>query len=130
MNEERHNISARVPEGYFDDLRTRLQAIPQEYSGTSRNISGRWGRIAPYAALAACFALMVAVGTAVLKHTVPESAISEEEELFYAGLAHTSQGNLEYDLEEYADPVSDDDIINYLIESAESEDIYICLNEQ
>lgn len=130
MYEERNNRPFAVPDGYFDDLKTRLQAIPQEYSGTGRNMSGRWGRIAPYAALAACFALMVAVGNAVLKNTVLEDTVSEEEELYYAGLSRTSQGELEYNLEENAEHISEDDIINYLIESAENEDIYICLNEQ
>ena len=65
--------SYSVPEGYFENLRQRLSAIPEQQP---RRTVVR--RLTPYLALAASFALIVAVGTAVLRKTVPPVASEQE----------------------------------------------------
>ena len=66
-------IQYRVPEGYFENLETRLSAIPAQEKQPSR-----MQKFAPYLALAACFALAVLVGNLVL---IP--AASDEEIIEY-----------------------------------------------
>ena len=46
-----------VPDGYFNDLKTRLAAIPEKKTVNP----GIWMRVKPYAALAACFAAILLV---------------------------------------------------------------------
>lgn len=106
-----------VPEGYFDSLRTRLEAIPHE----ERAERGVWEKLMPYASLAACFAVLTLAGNAVLHRTIEEKASSEDEELYYAGLSNSFQNELLLGNEVIDEPVSEDDIINYLIESSVSE---------
>lgn len=83
----------KVPEGYFDSLPVRVEA---------RREAGRRGfiaRLAPYAAIAASFAIIALAGTAIVKMTVSDS----EDEMTTTSLIADGQG------------ISDDDIINFLI---------------
>ena len=66
-------IQYRVPEGYFENLETRLSAIPAQEKQPSR-----MQKFAPYLALAACFALAVLVGNLVLNRTSVPAASDEE----------------------------------------------------
>ena len=66
-------IQYRVPEGYFENLETRLSAIPAQEKQPSR-----MQKFAPYLALAACFALAVLVGNLVLNRTTVPAASDEE----------------------------------------------------
>lgn len=66
-------IQYRVPEGYFENLTTRLSAIPAQEKQPSR-----MQKFAPYLALAACFALAVLVGNLVLNRTAIPAASDEE----------------------------------------------------
>lgn len=66
-------IEYKVPDGYFEDLRTRLSSIPaQEKQPT------RFQRVAPYLALAACFAVAVLAGNLILSRTAIPAASEDE----------------------------------------------------
>lgn len=66
-------IEYKVPDGYFENLRTRLSAIPaQEKQPT------RMQRFSPYLALAACFAIAVLVGNLILNRTTSPVASDDE----------------------------------------------------
>ena len=66
-------IEYKVPDGYFENLRTRLSEIPaQEKQPT------RMQRCSPYLALAACFAVAVLVGNLVLNRTTAPAASDED----------------------------------------------------
>ena len=69
----KNKSSYSVPEGYFENLQQRLSKIPAQ---NPRHTAVR--RFTPYLALAASFALIVAVGTAVLRKTVPPVAGDDE----------------------------------------------------
>ena len=56
-----------VPDGYFDRLQSRLSEIPSDHPIKIQQKNIIWTRLRPYVALVAAFALMVTVGTAVLK---------------------------------------------------------------
>lgn len=66
-------IQYNVPEGYFENLKTRLSAIPAQ-----EKQPGRIQKFAPYLALAACFAIAVLVGNLVLSRTAVPAASDEE----------------------------------------------------
>lgn len=66
-------IEYKVPDDYFEDLRTRLSAIPaQEKQPT------RFQKFAPYLALAACFAVAVLAGNLILSRTAMPAASEDE----------------------------------------------------
>lgn len=103
-------IKFDVPDGYFEELQDRLSDVPRK--------SGRpsfAAQLKPYLYLAAAFAVLIGVGTAVLDRTVPKS-LSVYEELGYADLLPTYGS--EYYFEDVSDSeMTDDDIIDYLIHS-------------
>ena len=104
-----------VPEGYFDDLKARLNSIPRE----SAVRPGPWSRVRPYLALAASFAAIMFVGNAILKDTTksqPADQFFGEES--YADIISITNPGILYDVEEFDfEELSDEDIINYLIET-------------
>ena len=66
-------IEYKVPDGYFENLKTRLSAIPaQEKQPT------RFQKFAPYLALAACFAVAVVAGNLILNRTAMPAASEDE----------------------------------------------------
>ncbi|MCR5464582.1 MAG: hypothetical protein K6F06_08640 [Bacteroidales bacterium] len=105
-----------VPEGYFDDLKARLNSIPVE-SATAH--PGSWSRVRPYLALAASFAAIVLIGNAILKDTTKsQSADQFYGENSYADIVSITNPEIFYNVEEFdVEDISDDDIINYLIET-------------
>lgn len=115
---ESQKPSCGVPEGYFDSLKTRLVSIPSQ--GSSR--SGVLLRLKPYLALAACFVVAAVIGHAVLKSTAGggESEM-DYSDLVYSELMPVTQSDALYIITETErDEVSEEDIINYLIESGVS----------
>jgi len=114
--------SFSVPDGYFDSLKERLGRIPEE---SSRAVpTTLWMRVKPYAALAACFLAALVAGKLILSNTAGGShadpLMEEYGELFYSDLIPVTQPaeSLFYEYEyESAEGVSEDDIINYLIET-------------
>ncbi len=123
----RNSFSA--PEGYFEDLKLRLSAIPstgRSGFGVSEETS-LWTRVKPYLALAACFLIAVTVGTAILNKTTPEPDESDAyTEFLLSGVLPSETARDEFYLLEYEDSslldseISEEDIINYLIESGVS----------
>ncbi|MBQ1699240.1 MAG: hypothetical protein II029_02105 [Bacteroidales bacterium] len=112
--------SFSVPDGYFDSLKERLGRIPEESSGAIAPTL--WMRVKPYAALAACFLAALVAGKLILSNTAGGShadpLMEEYGELFYSDLIPVTQPaeSLFYEYES-AEGVSEDDIINYLIET-------------
>lgn len=119
-NQELRKTPYTVPDGYFDSLR-------KEVSGYVRPVAVKvslWQKLAPLAAVAAMFIIMVTAGTFFLRSTSSEEDITQEDYIVFAG-NYSDFGiyEEEYD-EQYADAgVNADDIIEYLIYTGVSEDI-------
>lgn len=108
--------SMAVPEGYFDSLKTRLESIP------SREASRRpdWAKVRPYLALAASFAAILVIGNSVLRHTASKNQINlaDSFESSYVEMISLTNPSTIYNVfESEVEEISDEDIINYLIES-------------
>lgn len=98
-----------VPEGYFDSLRANLRKPrPKTLS--------LWGRLAPYATVAAVFIFLVSAGTFLLEMTTPEQEMTPED---YYMLSDNMFITTLYEMDEetqIADAgIADDDIVEYLI---------------
>ena len=106
-----------VPDGYFDNLKTRLESIPSSAKAVS---AGPWARVRPYLAMAAGFAAILLAGNAILRGTasLDQASGSNPYESSYAELIALTNPESIYNALEY-DPesISDEDIINYLIET-------------
>lgn len=121
MNKRPYN----TPDGYFDYLQMRLSEIPlQQHEESVPEVKvSRWAKVAPYFALVACFVAILVTGRYVIdKTSVPAQTDSylTMENLYSADLVpYTSQYALfdeDYFQEaSYASEVSEEDIINYLI---------------
>ena len=93
-----------TPEGYFDRLKDDLK--------TGQGKSGSWKHLTPYLALVAMFALLVAAGGFFLERTTDDGFSQEDYIVFSEEMTNT----IFYDSDEqYADAVTEDDIIEYLI---------------
>jgi len=101
-----------VPEGYFQELRTRLEAIPAQGSVARR---GFVRRVTPYLAYAASLAVLVAVGNFILRRT----AAPAEEDTGWDYISYLAQ-SLDPDglMAEIGDTyeLTGDDIYQYLVE--------------
>ena len=107
----------KVPEGYFEGLKARLNRIPEQ-----RAELGPVQRIKPYLALAASFAAILIAGNVVLRSTA-ERILSDDfyEELGYVSLLQADE-YLQSDTARQ-DTISDEDVINYLIDSGVSTEL-------
>ena len=123
MNKRPYN----TPDGYFDYLQMRLSEIPlqqQEESVPEVKVS-RWAKVAPYFALVACFVAILVTGRYVIDKTsapVQTDNYLTMENLYSADLVpYTSQYALfdedYFQQTSYESEVSEEDIINYLIDS-------------
>lgn len=111
------NKDIRLPDGYFEDLKGRLSALPYRSSSVKRNAIHS---LAPYLAIAACMVIGLVLGNLVLpKPAYPEMQADYESML----VADVLRDAVYYDNfmgEETAEGVSDDDIIEYLVGSGMS----------
>ena len=107
-----------LPEGYMESLRKELKTIPQR---NTKKIP-IFNRIIPYVSLAAAFAMIVTIGGFILEKTTQQDLSYEDYIVFSDDMTNT----IFYDTEElYADALSDDDIIEYLIYTGvEIEELY------
>lgn len=110
-----------VPEGYFDSLEARLNAIPQSQAETCEGTASRW-YFSPYPALAACAAaavLVVALLFGTNRHDESTDRISVTyEQLLYADLIPLTNPYAIYEnsATSYTEGLStQDDIINSLV---------------
>lgn len=118
---DKQKIQFSVPEGYFDELQTRLEKIPS-VQNAGQPVS-RWNGIKPYIALAAAFAMILTAGTAVLKITtekVLENPTSEYEQMRMADLIPVTEPYLVYLKGDDESDISKADIVAYLIDSGTS----------
>lgn len=100
-----------VPEGYFDSLREDLKK--------PRTIKmSVWGRLSPYAAVAAVFIFMVSAGTFLLERTTPEQEMTHEDYFLFSDNMMISTIYEMEEEEQIADAdIADEDIIEYPIYS-------------
>lgn len=108
-----NKMSYSVPEGYFEALNGRLAARRAERSAMRR--------LAPYLSMAAMFAAIALVGTAVLKKVSPADDALEYEKFMYSEfLLMTEPEEVYYSQNSEQSEISEEDIINYLIHSGVS----------
>ena len=99
-----------VPDGYFDKLEAKLEGIP-----TAR--VSMWGKVRPVMAMAASFAAILLVGGLILKKaSSPVGELSLYEQYAYADLIPVSEPFAFFESQQ-EETVSEEDIIDYLIES-------------
>lgn len=112
-----------VPQAYFSDLQDRLMAIPEVQRRTSR-----WSVAAPYAALAACFALLVSVGTFMLGRTpASEDYVSYDDLMLADMIPHTDPFLEAYDSDDAPESLTAEELIDFLMDSnyrPDEDDIY------
>ena len=103
-----------VPDGYFESMKTSMKMIPLQ-TRAKRHIFWRW-------AAAASAAILIAAGAFSLGRSARTEEFSEEDYIVYSG----ELTDVIYDeyTQQYAEGMSDEDIIEYLIYiGAEVEDI-------
>lgn len=115
--------SYKVPEGYFDDLKIKLEAIPGGAEKTKAPVISIWQKVQPYMALAACFAIALVAGSLFLGRGPKPSGSLEFQDYYYSQLQSVENPYAIYD-ESYegAEALSEDDIVEYLIASGASTD--------
>lgn len=102
-----------VPEGYFESFSERLAMRSARRSPLRR--------LAPYLSLAAMFAVIALVGTAVLKRFSPADDMEEYEKFMYSEfLLMTEPEEIYYSYNSDMSEISEEDIVNYLIHSGVS----------
>lgn len=126
MNKNKEIFS--VPEGYFEQLQSRLEAIPgqQQAARKPAMVASVWAKARPYAALAASFLMIFFVGNQALTRITPQPESEYTlEDWYYANLIPVTNPYAIYDAapDTYAeDGSSDEDILQYLISSGASLD--------
>ena len=103
----------QVPEGYFQDLQQRLQAIPSQQAESPRGIH----RLAPYFAYAASIAILALVGSFIIRRTAVDP--SQEETIAQWSYVSYLAQSMDPDCATYdwaQDALEQDDIVNYLVD--------------
>lgn len=111
MNEMMVKKDILAPEGYFEELKERLSALPYSYSSKNNSFSFR-----PYLAFVASIVVLVVLGNFILGRTATPDVQGEYESMLIAEL---SRGIDLYDVmtsEEFeAETLSEEEIVEYLI---------------
>lgn len=110
-----------VPDGYFDDLQSKLSEIPHM---PGRKASG-WQMVQPYLALVICFCSILVLGKLIMNKagSLPEASDSIYEQLIYADMIPHAEPDAIFYTEQSAagsDYIAEDDVIAYLIETGTS----------
>lgn len=120
---EKNNRMYNVPSGYFEGLQARLSAIPAMEAGSENRVTV-WAKVRPVIALAASFAILLTCGTLILNKTAGRVTTSDNEFLEYAyAMIPLTEPYSIYDAslaESLYTEVSEDDIVDYLIETGVS----------
>ena len=127
-----------VPEGYFDQLQKRLEAIPSQHPvvQTPAVTVPLWTRVRPYVALAACMLMAFFVGNFFLgSNNLPSEAELAMQDYYYmADLIPVTNPYAIYDdspMELYApESSSEEDVVEYLLSSGTSVDYIAYLLNQ
>ncbi len=111
------NNDISTPQGYFDSLQQRLQAIPGKQQRPSAV-----RRLMPYMAYAASLALLVAAGGFILRKTTaaPQPELSDLSYYSYLAQSLDPDGGLAEIPQEYG--LSEEDIVQYLVNEGVSLD--------
>jgi hypothetical protein len=127
----------KVPEGYFDQLQKRLEAIPSQHPEVQAPTVTvpLWSRVRPYVALAACMLMAFVVGNFFLgRNQAPAPAEFGLQEYYMADLIPMTNPYAIYDdapMDLYTpESSSEDDVIQYLISSGTSVDYIAYLLNQ
>ena len=101
----------QVPEGYFQDLQQRLQAIPSQQAESPRGIH----RLAPYFAYAASIAILALVGSFIIRRTaVPTQEETIAQWSYVSYLAQSMDPDCAT-FEWTEEAMDDDEIVDYLV---------------
>lgn len=116
MNEN-NNSMYKVPEGYFDSLQRRLNAIPQEQAQEERITF--WTKAKPYVALAACFAVAVVAGNLILSTTTRQADDMMDTDILLSANIPVTDPYMVYEQASYdeQDSYSEEDLAEYILES-------------
>lgn len=110
------NNDISTPQGYFDSLQQRLQAIPGKQQAGRPTVARR---LMPYMAYAASLALLVAVGGFILRKTaVPLEEVPEGSYYSYLAQSLDPDGGLVDLPREYG--LSEEEIVQYLVDEGVS----------
>ena len=127
----------KVPEGYFEKLEKRLEAIPSQHAETAAPtaVVPLWAKVRPYVALAACMLMAFFVGNFFLgKNQAPASSEIGLQDYYMADLVPVTNPYAIYDdapVELYTpESSSEDDVVQYLISSGTSVDYIAYLLNQ
>lgn len=124
-----------VPEGYFEQLQSRLVNIPAQQEQPVKVVP-LFSKVKPYIALAASFVMAFCLGNFILGRS--SKPIQDEitfEDICYADLIPVTNPYMIYDDSPYAayeqqETPSEDDILEYLVSTGASVDyIAYLLNE-
>ena len=122
------NDTFNVPEGYFDQLQKRLEAIPSQHPEvrTPAVTVPLWTRVKPYVALAACMLMAFFVGNYFLgrNQSPSETELRLQEYYYMADLIPVTNPYAVYDdapIDLYVqESSSEDDVVEYLLSSGTS----------
>ena len=98
-------------EGYFQNLKKNLKSIPKEQS--DKRISPTWSRISATAAIA----IIAAAGAILLSNPSSDKEFTEEDYLVFSDDLSTDVIYSASTLYAYSEDITEDDIIEYLIDS-------------
>lgn len=112
-----HETPFTVPEGYFESLKRNAKDIATK-KNSCRPSFGK--RIAPYVAIAASFAAIIAAGSAILKVTAGVNGTDDEAFIAEYIVPVTEPESVYYLSFNDADELTDEEIVEYLIESGVS----------
>ena len=133
---EMNNIY-KVPDGYFDSLQKRLEAIPSQHKEVRDPVVTvpLWTRVRPYVALAACMLMAFFVGNFFLgRNQASAPAEFGLQDYYMADLIPVTNPYAIYDdapMDLYTiEGSSEDDVVQYLISSGTSVDYIAYLLNQ
>ena len=107
---ELRKMPYRVPEGYFEGLQDCLRIGEAHTPEETRSF---WGRMAPYASMAAAFVIMVTAGTAILRNVTENREMTYEDYIVHSDIMIIN----EEDTEDAYEETDAQDIVDYLIYS-------------
>ena len=128
---EMNNIY-KVPDGYFDSLQKRLEAIPSQHKEVRDPVVAvpLWTKVRPYVALAACMLMAFFLG----RNSAPVPAEFGLQDYYMADLIPVTNPYAIYDdapMDLYSmESSSEDDVVQYLISSGTSVDYIAYLLNQ
>ena len=127
----------KVPEGYFDSLQKRLEAIPSQHTEVRDPVVTvpLWTRVRPYVALAACMLMAFFVGNFFLgRNQASSPAEFGLQDYYMADLIPVTNPYAIYDdapMDLYTiEGSSEEDVVQYLISSGTSVDYIAYLLNQ